>query len=85
MCGLFLTKFFYTKIQSSITNLKKPLYCIPYRGASFFKALCSLLYKNYKIEEISMDTIPYFDVARGLKEMGINVKTINCLNDNWHF
>lgn len=79
---LVFDQIFYTKIQSSITNLKKPLYCIPYRGASFFKVLCSLLYKNYKIEEISMDTIPYFDVARGLKEMGINVKTINCLNDN---
>lgn len=79
---LVFDQIFYTKIQSAITDLNKPLYCIPYRGASFFKVLCSLLYKNYKIEEISMDTIPYFDVARGLKEMDMDVHTIHCLSDN---
>lgn len=79
---LVFDQIFYTKIQSVLTDLNKPLYCIPYRGASFFKVLCSLIYKNYKIEEISMDTIPYFDVARGLKEMDMDVKTIHCLNDN---
>ncbi len=79
---LVFDQIFYTKIQSAITDLNKPLYCIPYRGASFFKVLCSLLYKNYKIEEISMDTIPYFDIARGLKEMDMDVHTIHCLSDN---
>lgn len=61
---------------------KKPVYYIPYRGASFFKVLCELLYKNYKIEEVSIDTIPYEDVRRGITEMNIAYTKINCLEDN---
>lgn len=61
---------------------KQPVYYIPYRGASFFKVLCELLYKNYKIEEVSIDTIPYEDVRRGINEMNIAYAKINCLEDN---
>lgn len=60
---------------------RKPVYYIPYRGGSFFKVLCELLYKNYKIEEVSIDTIPYEDVRRGISEMNIAWKKINCLED----
>ena len=61
---------------------KKPVYYIPYRGASFFKVLCELLYKNYKIEEVSIDTIPYDDISRGINEMNIAWEKINRLEDN---
>ena len=61
---------------------KKPVYYIPYRGASFFKVLCELLYKHYQIEEVSIDTIPYEDVRRGINEMNISWQKINCLKDN---
>lgn len=61
---------------------KKPVYYIPYRGASFFKVLCELLYKKYKLEEVSIDTIPYEDIQRGVNEMHIDYEKINCLEDN---
>lgn len=59
----------------------RPVYYIPYRGASFFKVLCELLYKGYRIEDLSIDTIPYNDIVRGLKEMHIAYDTINYIAD----
>lgn len=58
------------------------VYYIPYRGASFFKVLCELLYKGYRVEELSIDTIPYNDIVRGFKEMHIECKKINYIADN---
>jgi len=55
---------------------KKPVYCIAYRGASFYKVLCEALYKNYKVEEMSIDTIPYDELILGFEEMHINYKNI---------
>lgn len=62
-------------------QVKKPVYYIPYRGASFYKTLCSALYQNYKISELSIDTIPYYDITRGLNDMGIEYTVINNLTD----
>lgn len=78
---LVFDQIFYNKIKATINKLDKPIYCIPYRGASLFKVLCSLIYKRYKIEEISMDTVPYFDLVRGLEEMDIDFTDIHCLED----
>ena len=55
---------------------QKPVYCIAYRGASFYKVLCEALYKNYKVEEMSIDTIPYDELMLGFEEMHIEYKTI---------
>ncbi len=60
---------------------KRPVYYIPYRGASFYKALCSALYKGYKIEELSIDTIPYYDITRGLDDMQIAYSVIHHMAD----
>jgi len=61
---------------------KKPVYYILYRSASFFKVLCEVLYKKYKLEEVSIDTIPYEDIQCGVNEMHIDYEKINCLEDN---
>lgn len=79
---LVFDQIFYNKIKFTIKNLNKPIYYIPYRGASLFKVLCSLIYKQNKVEEISMDTVPYFDLVRGLKEMDIDFSDVHCLKDD---
>ena len=61
---------------------QKPIYYIPYRGASFYKTLCAAIYQNYKIEELSIDTIPYYDITRGLADMHIDYDVINYLADD---
>lgn len=60
---------------------QKPVYYIPYRGASFYKTLCAAIYQNYKIDELSIDTIPYYDITRGLDDMHINYTTIHHMAD----
>lgn len=60
----------------------KPVYYIPYRGASFYKTLCAAIYQNYKIEELSIDTIPYYDITRGLSDMHIEYNTIHQMMDD---
>ncbi len=65
----------YQRIMSW-AQAKAPVYCIAYRGASFYKVLCEALYKNYKVEEMSIDTIPYDELQLGFREMHINYKTI---------
>jgi DNA-binding MarR family transcriptional regulator len=50
---------------------QKPVFCIPYRGASLFKILCEIFYKGIRIEDISFDTIPQDDLKRGFDEMNI--------------
>lgn len=60
---------------------QKPIYYIPYRGASFYKTLCAAVYKNFKIEELSIDTIPYYDITRGLKDMQIEYSVIHHMAD----
>lgn len=51
---------------------KKQLLHIPYRGASLFKTLCEIFYnEDFKINEISFDTVPYADIIRGFAEMNI--------------
>ena len=60
---------------------QKPVYYIPYRGASFYKTLCSAIYHNYKIEDLSIDTIPYYDITRGLNDMQIEYSVINHIAD----
>ncbi|MDU4962220.1 MAG: hypothetical protein E6X17_16305 [Sporomusaceae bacterium] len=49
----------------------KPVYSIPYRGASLFKILCEVFYNGIRIEQISFDTIPLDDLRRGFDEMNI--------------
>lgn len=48
---------------------QKPVYYIPYRGASFYKTLCTAIYQGFKIDELSIDTIPYYDITRALDDM----------------
>lgn len=54
---------------------QKPVYSIPYRGASLFKILCEVFYKGMRIEELSFDTIPQDDLRRGFDEMNIGYET----------
>lgn len=60
---------------------QKPVYYIPYRGASFYKALCTAISQGFKIDELSIDTIPYYDIIRALDDMQINYNVINHLSD----
>ena len=60
---------------------QKPVYYIPYRGASFYKALGTVIYHKYKVDELSIDTIPYYDITRALTEMQIEFNVINHLAD----
>lgn len=60
---------------------QKPVYYIPYRGASFYKTLCTAIYQGFKIDELSIDTIPYYDITRALDDMQINYNVINHLSD----
>ena len=48
----------YLKIENWGQS-QKPIYYIPYRGASFYKVLCSVLYQKLSVDEVSIDTIPY--------------------------
>lgn len=51
---------------------KKPLFHVPYRGASLFKTLCQIFYTNrYTVKDISFDTVSYEDIKRGFEEMNI--------------
>lgn len=51
---------------------RKPLFHIPYRGASLFKTLCEIFYNaKLSIREISFDTVPRNDIKRGFEEMNI--------------
>lgn len=61
---------------------QKPIYYIPYRGASFYKVLCTTLYNNYRVEDLSIDTIPYDDITRGLDDMQIPYSKLHLLEDN---
>ena len=36
---------------------QKTVYYIPYRGASFYKTLCTAIYQGFKIDELSIDTM----------------------------
>lgn len=60
----------YLRLQRGL-QLERPVYYIPYRGASFYKALCAAAYRGYTVEQLSIDTIPYYDITRGLDDMGI--------------
>lgn len=60
---------------------QKTVYYIPYRGASFYKTLCTAIYQNFKVEELSIDTIPYYDITRGLDDMQIKYDFINHMSD----
>lgn len=60
---------------------QKPVYYIPYRGASFYKTLCTAIYQGFNIDELSIDTIPYYDITRGLDDMQITYNIINYLSD----
>ncbi len=60
---------------------QKPIYYIPYRGASFYKVLCTTLYNGYKVEELSIDTIPYDDITRGLDDMQIPYASLHSMED----
>ena len=60
---------------------QKPVYYIPYRGASFYKTLCTAISQGFKIDELSIDTIPYYDIIRALDDMQINYNVINHLSD----
>lgn len=60
---------------------QKTVYYIPYRGASFYKTLCTAIYQGFKIDELSIDTIPYYDITRGLDDMQITYNIINHLSD----
>lgn len=60
---------------------QNPVYYIPYRGASFYKTLCTTIYQGFKIDELSIDTIPYYDITRALDDMQINYNVINYLSD----
>lgn len=60
---------------------QNPVYYIPYRGASFYKTLCTAIYQGFKIDELSIDTIPYYDITRALDDMQINYNVINHLSD----
>jgi len=60
---------------------QKPVYYIPYRGASFYKTLCTAIYQGFNIDELSIDTIPYYDITRGLDDMQITYNVINYLSD----
>lgn len=51
---------------------KKPLFHVPYRGASLFKTLCQIFYnERYAVQDISFDTVTYDDIKRGFEEMNI--------------
>ena len=52
-----------------------------HRGASFYKTLCTAIYQGFKIDELSIDTIPYYDITRALDDMQINYNVINHLSD----
>lgn len=60
---------------------QKTVYYIPYRGASFYKTLCTAIYQGFNIDELSIDTIPYYDITRGLDDMQITYNIINYLSD----
>lgn len=60
---------------------QKPVYYIPYRGASFYKTLCTAIYRGFKFEELSIDTIPYYDITRAFNDMDIQYNVINHLYD----
>ena len=60
---------------------QKTVYYIPYRGASFYKTLCAAIYQGFKVEELSIDTIPYYDITRGLDDMQIRYDFINHMSD----
>lgn len=62
-------------------KVQKPVYYIPYCGASFYKTLCTTIYQGFKIDELSIDTIPYYDITRALEDMKINYNVINHLSD----
>ena len=60
---------------------QKTVYYTPYRGASFYKTLCTAIYQGFNIDELSIDTIPYYDITRGLDDMQITYNVINYLSD----
>ena len=60
---------------------QKTVYYIPYRGASFYKTFCTAIYQGFNIDELSIDTIPYYDITRGLDDMQITYNVINHLSD----
>lgn len=61
---------------------RKPLFHIPYRGASLFKTLCEIFYnENLAIQDISFDTVPYSDIKRGFAEMNIQYGDTIFVND----
>lgn len=73
----------YLKIENW-GKAKKPIYYIPYRGASFYKVLCSALYRKFNIDEISIDTIPYDDIVSGLEDMEIPYTKLHSIEDDGH-
>lgn len=78
---LVFNQITYLRIEKW-AQAQKPIYYIPYRGASFYKTLCAALYQNYQVEELSIDTIPYYDITRGLNDMHIDYDVINYLADD---
>ena len=78
---LVFNQITYLRIEKW-AQAQNPIYYIPYRGASFYKTLCAAIYQNYKVEELSIDTIPYYDITRGLNDMHIDYEVINYLADD---
>ncbi|MDO5787633.1 MAG: hypothetical protein Q4P09_08000 [Phascolarctobacterium sp.] len=73
----------YLKIENWGQS-QKPIYYIPYRGASFYKVLCSVLYQKLSVDEVSIDTIPYDDIVSGLEDMGIPYTKLHSIEDDGH-
>lgn len=71
----------YTKIENW-GQAQQPLYYIPYRGASFYKVLCTALYNKLTVDELSIDTIPYEDIVDGLKDMEIPFNKLHVFEDD---
>lgn len=73
----------YLKIENW-GQAQKPIYYIPYRGASFYKVLCSVLYQKFSVDDVSIDTIPYGDIVNGLEDMDIPYTNLHSIEDDGH-
>lgn len=53
-------------------GVTKPIFDLPYKGASFYKTLCEIFYtQKIKMNEISFDSILYSDLKQVFCELGI--------------
>ncbi len=63
-------------------GVEKPIFAIPYGIDSFYKVLSELLNKNFRIDNVSIDTIASSNVATALNEVSIDFKKLNCLDES---